>query len=73
MNKRQLIYNCASEAVMRARVKIYQMKTPAGFKDEIDLILSSAMCDAGNFALKAVDADARRVKQIEQILPEPQK
>lgn len=60
-NRKQLIYNCASEAVLQARIKIANLlkgrgPLPAGLKDEIDEILYRCQCKAGNWAVEAATA-----------------
>lgn len=59
MKKQDLIYQAASEAVMRARIEISKVLSKQDF-EKVDEHLYKAMNDAGEHAVKAYRADARR-------------
>jgi hypothetical protein len=66
--KQGLIYQCASEAVMQARIEIMKNIEAHGLSRhavvrEIDCVLSQAQHKAGKWAVDAACADARTTKQ----------
>lgn len=62
-SKKQLIFECASEAVMRARIEIQHMQSLSSqHKRIVDEILSRAQHNAGRWAVYASEADTRTAK-----------
>ena len=71
MNKRDLIYGAASEAVMQSRIKLRRLlrdRLNDADLDEVETELYQAMCRAGQFALNAYDCDARKIKSVPQLI-----
>lgn len=66
MNKEDMIYQAASEAVLNARVRI---RLSTFTKDKVDDILSDAQHLAGQYAVEAFRQDGRKVKTIHQFIP----
>src|SRR5690625_3704756 len=66
--KKQLIYECAAEAVMQARIKV-RMNCMASdtFRLELDQLLYEAQCNAGRWAVQASEADTRTTKSHTEI------
>lgn len=72
--KRELIYDAASEAVNRARVEIrarHYGHIPAvdAILKDIDGLLFKAERNAGAWAVRASDVDARGVRSVHEIIP----
>lgn len=71
MNKGQLIYEAASEAVMELRLHV-RMAYPDGHPArDLDADMARAQNKAGEYALKAFKADARKVSSVRQLLRRP--
>ena len=67
MKKADLIYQAATEAVLKARIEISKILDKQDF-DKVDEHLHKAMNDAGSFAVKAHKADARKYKNGRQLV-----
>lgn len=71
MNKRDLIYQCSSEAVMMTRISLRKFLKGRISEKELEIVdeeLSSAMNRAGQYALNAYDSDARKYRYAHQLL-----
>lgn len=67
MSKEQLIYNAASEAVTRARLIMSNLLTGDDLR-RVDDVLYHAQRNAGDWAVLAHKADARKIKNVNQLL-----
>lgn len=72
--KRELIYGAAAEAVMRARVQIrmdHKGHGPAvdGILEAVDDVLFKAEINAGEWAVRAAETDARGNVTVDHIVP----
>ena len=67
MRKEQLIYEAASEAVFRARRIIASLLNESDFQ-RVDDVLSTAQHSAGEWAVAAKQADARKIKSTAQLI-----
>ena len=71
MKKRDLIYWAAIEGVMISRLelrKFLESRLCARDLNVVDIELSNAMNRAGRYAVKAHEANARRIKSVPQLL-----
>jgi len=74
VNKKSLIYQAASEAVMRSRIELNKYlcsRLPSNQAEAVDNELSKAMHRAGEFAVRAYEADARKISALPQLFIKP--
>ena len=72
MTKEQLIYECAAEAVMRARIKL-RPKAPGYFTEyleQLDTLLAETQQNVGKYAVAAYKVNARKCKSWRDVIKE---
>lgn len=57
--KRDLIYACAGEGVLQARIEVSRVLQGHPLAGKVDTLLAAAMRASGDYAVKAFDADTR--------------
>lgn len=62
MKKDALFYSIVAEGFIQARLEIKKLNLPAEFNDKVDNILFKKGMEVGGWVLKALKADARKVK-----------
>ena len=68
MNKKQLLYECVTEAFVQARIEVQRSGLLSYFESvAIDNILSNAQRTAGKYVLNVYEVDARKIKHHSEI------